>query len=104
MYQKRVKRKKLRKKKRITFCIGLFLFFALVLPFIKPTALEAHTSNEYIAVIVEDGDSLWKISQRFIDNQMDIRHYINIIQQYNDLKTANIYPGQIIKIPLYVYK
>lgn len=104
MYQKRVQRKLIRKKKRITFFIVLFLFSTLILQIAKPSALEAHTPREYIAVIVEEGDSLWKIAERFINNQMDIRHYINIIQQHNDMKTANIYPGQIIEIPLYAYK
>ncbi|MGI6588283.1 MAG: cell division suppressor protein YneA [Peptococcia bacterium] len=104
MYQKRMQRKLMRKKKRITFFIGLFLFSTFALPLINPTVLEAHTPKEYIAVIVEDGDSLWKIAMRFADKQTDIRHYINLIQEHNEMKTVDIYPGEVIKVPLYVHK
>lgn len=104
MYQKRVQRKLVRKKKRITFCIVLLLFCTLALPLIKPTVLEAHTPDECIAVIVEEGDSLWQIAERFVNNQMDIRHYINLIQQHNRMKTVDIYPGDVIEVPLYAHK
>jgi hypothetical protein len=104
MSKKREQRKLLRKRQQITFLIIFFLFCTLTLQVAQPSILEAYTPGEYIAVIVEDGDSLWKIAERFVNNQMDIRHYINLIQEHNRMKTVDIYPGEIIEIPLYAYR
>jgi hypothetical protein len=100
MHQNRKQRKMLRKRRRNTF-LFILLLLCLVALQMKPTVLEAHTPTQYIAVIVEDGDSLWGIAQRFTNNQLDIRQYINLIQEHNQMDTANIYPGEVLKIPLY---
>lgn len=103
MNQKRYRRKLLRKRKRNTLLLVLILISIFVLP-VKPAILKAHTPVEYIAVIVEDGDSLWKIAERYIDEQRDIRQYISVILEHNQKRSAEIYPGEVLKIPLYFDK
>jgi len=100
MNQYRKQRRILRKRRRNTLLFVLLLFCLVALQ-MKPTVIEAHTPTQYIAVIVEDGDSLWKIAERFTNNQIDIRHYINTILEHNQMISAEIYPGDILEIPLY---
>ena len=67
----------------------------------KPTAIEAQEPLEVITVVVKKGDSLWKIAERYDNNKIDLRKYIYIIQQYNNLENTLLQPGQRIKVPIY---
>jgi len=100
MNQKRIRRKMLRKRRRITLLI-VMLFMCFWAIQIKPAVIEAHTPMESIAVIVEEGDSLWGIAKRFTNDQIDIRQYINLILEHNKKDTDEIYPGDILEVPLY---
>lgn len=64
-------------------------------------------SNKYLAcatyqiVDVNKGDSLWTISARYVTDKDDIRHLIAAIKQLNRLdNNTQIYPGQLLKIPV----
>jgi len=72
----------------------------MILPLFKTANLEASAPEKYIAVIVEQNDSLWKIAQHYNQGQSDLRRFINLIQKHNNLQSTQIYPGQIIEIPL----
>ncbi len=55
-----------------------------------------------ITVQVEAGDSLWKLAATYdCNNKMDIRKYIYLIKEYNNLDSFTIQPGQIIELPIY---
>ena len=103
MNEKRKQRKMLRKRRRNSLMF-ILLFFCLIVLQMKPTVLEAHTPTEYIAVIVEEGDTLWKIAKRFTNDRIDIRQYINLILEHNRKASAVIYPGDVLEIPLYFDK
>ncbi|MBA3721576.1 MAG: LysM peptidoglycan-binding domain-containing protein [Parachlamydiaceae bacterium] len=56
------------------------------------TVVPKKTTTPYRLYIVQDGDSLWKISRRFgVD--------MEILKKHNDLKTNSIKPGTALKIP-----
>lgn len=95
-------RKKQRQKRQmlaLTIIIVVLIVFAYQL--FKPTTIDAHEPLQVVTVIVEKGDSLWKIADRYDNNKMDLRQYIYIIESYNKLDNTVLQPGQRIRVPLY---
>jgi len=62
--------------------------------------VEGTQDKKYIEVYVNYGDTVWDIAKDFRDKNKDIRNLIYEIENINSLKDYNIYPGQIIKIPI----
>ena len=55
----------------------------------------------YVAVQVATGDTVWQIAARHVVATEDIREMIFAIRQANKLnKNAEIYPGQILHVPV----
>ena len=80
-------------------CIGAFVIGAIAggivaSAFKKPVVLRE------VSVEVSEGDTLWTIADRFTDNSVDIRNTIYKIREFNCLNTSEIYPGDVIIIPL----
>lgn len=59
----------------------------------------ADKKTTIVEVIVQPGDTLWSIANRYDENKIDIRKLIYEIKTYNDID-AHIFPGQVIYIPL----
>ena len=66
----------------------------------------ANTSNsslssvKYKAIQVKTGDSLWSIASKVVSDKEDIRDVILAIKKTNHLNNnAEIFPGQILRIP-----
>ena len=82
--------------------IIILLFFGILLSqLVIPLVTKANSPDNYITVIVQEGDSLWTIAKQFNNNKLDIRKYIYLIQQQNGMKNSMLQPGQLIRIPLY---
>jgi nucleoid-associated protein YgaU len=65
-------------------------------------AYAAHAAEEthYINITVHRGDTLWDIAGSYSEPSDDIREVIREISLLNDIESGNIYPGQIIQIPV----
>lgn len=50
------------------------------------------------SVIVESGDTLWSIASG-VAGTRDVREVIDGIQLLNDLTSASIEPGQVLRLP-----
>lgn len=55
---------------------------------------------EFAKVTITQGDTLWSIAKAYHNSNRDIRDIIEEIRRTNQLTTAQIYPGQVILIPL----
>lgn len=55
-------------------------------------------TNKYIRVYT--GDTLWDIAARHTEEDEDIREVIFRIAEVNRLDNKNLYPGQILQIPV----
>lgn len=62
------------------------------------TVYPENTEN-YDYVLIETGDTLWDIASEY-NNNIEIRKFIFIIMEKNNLEDCIIYPGEIIKIPI----
>lgn len=89
------------KKRFYTFIILSLLLLMVLFTFIVSTT-KSHSQNEqiYNEYRVGKGDTLWKISKYYSDDNKDIRQFIYEIQKINQMETSAIYEGDIIKIPV----
>jgi len=55
---------------------------------------------QYEYISVKDGDTIWSIASDYAD-KVEIREMIYNISKVNNVQNASIYPGDIIRIPLY---
>ena len=57
----------------------------------------------YKDVVIKSGDTIWGIASVYAEPSKDIRKLIKEICKLNDIKPGNIYPGQVIKVPVPAY-
>ena len=99
--RKEQKRYRIASKKRF-FCF-LLICAALLLgsssmafgfsPFAKAEA-------NYASVEIVAGDTIWNIAQMYSDEHTNLRRFVDQICRLNQISAGEIYPGQIILIPL----
>jgi LysM repeat protein len=88
---------------RFIFTISLIMFVMIL--FFNTSKVNSSTSiPQYKTVLVEKGDTLWSITKNNCTNYKDIRKAIYYIKRANNITSANVNPGQIIKIPYEFYK
>lgn len=80
--------------------IGLLFSYAFQIPSGVPKAgaVSEIERTAYVDVIVQEGDTIWNLAKKHTPEH-DIRKTIYNIKKANDLSTADIYPGQLLKIP-----
>ncbi|SFF09579.1 LysM domain-containing protein [Paenibacillus catalpae] len=81
-----------------TVFVLLFTSFLMMRTNASSDYIEAAAIDEQ-TVVVSAGDTLWGIADRFVDNSKDIRQYIYKIKQRNQLRSAELQPGQVLIIP-----
>lgn len=88
-------------KRRFFTFITLMLLIFIGLATLIVASHKAHSQEEiyFNEYRVGEGDTLWKISNYFSDENIDIRQFIYEIKKLNDMETSAIYEGDIIKIP-----
>ncbi len=57
-------------------------------------------AEEYTEVVVRDGDTLWQIARRHGSSDVDTRRTVDRIREMNELTTAVVRPGQVLKVPV----
>ncbi|QZY56940.1 LysM peptidoglycan-binding domain-containing protein [Crassaminicella profunda] len=62
----------------------------------------AEGTNELkcVKIHIKYGDTLWELAKKFTPKEKDIRKTIYEISIINELDSLDLYPGQIIKIPI----
>ncbi|MGM7637347.1 cell division suppressor protein YneA [Bacillus sp. Hm123] len=74
----------------ITIVAGTILIFSL-----------DEESNQYLEVVVQEGDSLWTIAEKYHKmNGMKQEDFILWVQTENQLNTAMIQVGDVLVLPL----
>lgn len=88
----------IKKFKRFMFIAVLLISTMLFVPLATSKAYSKDIPQfEYIKV--KKGDTLWAIASNYSGNK-EIREVIYEISQINNIHNAQIYPGDIIKIPV----
>lgn len=98
MEVRKLKIRRLRKG-RCTAMLLLLILLLLLLAGGLPKATAAIEGRPMQTVVVNQGDSLWRLVQRYYNYKGDIRRAVYEVQQINSLKNAVIVPGQVLYIP-----
>lgn len=81
-----------------------FILFFLSISFLFVLAVQAaipDTPVKIEAVTVQEGETLWDIASRYSDDTIDVREYIDEIQQMNHITNAgSLQPGQVLHLPV----
>ena len=78
----------------------VILVAVLLLATAVSSALVAGGAEAYEEHLVVTGDTLWDIAEAYTPAGEDVRTTIFNIREANDLDTAMIIPGQVLRIPL----
>ncbi|MBP2625636.1 MAG: yneA [Firmicutes bacterium] len=59
----------------------------------------------YVNIYVKSGDTVWSIAAKYVTDRDDIRDLTQAIKQLNDLNNnTQIFPGQVLKVPMKIIK
>ena len=90
------------KTRFITFLIILLTLTSILInALFKIGKAYSVTYTHYINIEVKAGDTLWGIAKKNNTGKEDIRKLVYKIMKINNLETAKIKPGDIIKVPIY---
>ncbi|MDK2810676.1 MAG: hypothetical protein PWR27_1385 [Petroclostridium sp.] len=96
-----LKLKIINKKRFVTFITSiLILSVILTVMFFAQTSVRGQAESNYIYVHIATGDTLWDIALRYNQNHKDIRNFINEIMLENNMETAMLTQGQILRVPV----
>lgn len=88
-------------KFRFIFATALtLLLIGFLFNFTGSIMSEASTNQKIIEIRVASGDTLWAIASEYNYYNKDIREVVYEIKKVNQITSSNIYPGQILKIPV----
>lgn len=57
-------------------------------------------SGDYKEIEIINGDTLWMLALDYMPEEYDVRKMLYEIKMLNNMETSNVYPGDIIKIPI----
>jgi hypothetical protein len=88
------------------FRFKLFVILSIVIILIftlynlNAFSLNKEDYNNYIEILVKDGDTIWNIAEKYNSNGNDLRQLVYDISKINDVEDSVIIPGQKIIVPL----
>ncbi|MGM0438069.1 MAG: cell division suppressor protein YneA [Bacillota bacterium] len=89
-------------KNKFAFILKILLIVSISVLLIVAFQFKSISSSEpeLIEVKVVQGDNLWKIADRYYEENTDLRKKIFQIKKINELESAMLKPGQKLKIPI----
>ena len=60
----------------------------------------AEVQTSYLNIRIQSGDTIWGIASEYALPTEDIRKLVKKICDINDIKPGELYPGQIIQVPI----
>lgn len=94
-----------RKDLMIALAVSILIFTSFIYRGLVDTASSiSYLSNETSIqqVVVTKGDTLWAIASMYAPQHIELRLYMNEVKRLNQLQTAILYEGQILKLPVVI--
>jgi len=88
-----------RLKNETKFFGFLFLLSLVIFTVIYTASVSGYREPEYQSIIVNSGDTLWSIAERY-GNDSNIREYIYNVKKINNLESSIVYENTAILIPI----
>lgn len=89
----------------IALAVSILIFTSFIYRGLVDTASSiSYLSNETSIqqVVVTKGDTLWAIASMYAPQHIELRLYMNEVKRLNQLQTAILYEGQILKLPVVI--
>lgn len=81
--------------------VALSLAFLMGMASFTPAAEAGSTATtEYVTVTVHEGDTLWGIASQYAPEGTDVRDYILMVEDLNDLQNGVVQRGQSLHLPV----
>ncbi len=98
-YRKLVRQRKVRRQRRIAL-IALMVFVIMIgnVAFSKNSTV--NDGRDVIAVVVQHGDTVWSIANKYKSEGTNLSKYIHEIAANNGIMDGNICAGQTIYVPV----
>ncbi len=97
--------KKYRIKSKFRFTLFLIVLFLCVFTAISGLLgynnVNGSSMNEYHAIKISAGDTLWNIAAEYGPNDQDIRNTVHEICELNEMQASDLEAGQRILVPIY---
>jgi len=90
------------RRKRFTLMPAIALAalgLMVALPTLSSMRLYAATTQRYVTVTVQPGDSLWSIAAAHARPDADVQESVDRISAANHLQSGAIQPGERLRIP-----
>lgn len=85
---------------KYSYTIILVVLSVAVL-FVFSAALQIEKNEKYVTVTVEQGDTLWAISQQYNrEHRLSFEQFIDWVEKENGILNGEIYAGDHILIPV----
>lgn len=88
----------LKKKRILTLLILMLLFTTGITTY--STENKEYIKPKYQEYIVKENDTMWKISEGFINSSTDIRNFISKVEEINNIDSQKLKPGMVIYMPI----
>lgn len=89
------------KRKFISFLATLFISIIVIISLFINSKVYSSTYKEiYREVTIKEGHTLWDIAIENMPEQYDVRKMIFEIREFNNMDNVDIYPGDLIKVPI----
>lgn len=84
------------------FTSSFFILLIVLAIMLSGLSVNAKSKEQYnfLNVYVESGDSLWTLSKKINDTDLEIRDYIDNVITINKLNGGAIKPGQLLHFPV----
>lgn len=75
---------------------GLVFIFSILFSF----TLDKNQDENFLSIEVNEGDTIWEISEKYDQTELTKKEFIGWIEEYNGVRADAIKAGQIIVIPV----
>lgn len=104
MYKRRPKRRRLVIVNKTRFVLATMIaliLLSILFSYMTGTIMSvASTDQSYLEFTVTSGDTLWEIASDHNYYNEDVRQVVYNIKKLNQMNTSDIYPGQVLIIPV----
>jgi len=93
------KRYVLKNKRRFMITLAILISVISSIFIIATTKTEGYAELTYNEIVITNGDTLWDIAESTYGNNSDIRKKVAVIKKANDMRTSELFVGQVLLIP-----
>ncbi len=93
------KRYVLKNKRRFIIALAIIISIVSSIFLVATTKTEGYAEVSYKEHVISNGDTLWDIVCETYGNNIDIRKKVSAVKKVNEMKTSELFVGQVLLLP-----